>query len=363
MQLLLQGLLRRRWRAPLLLAASSILASPAWAKGGVDMPAVPTTSLSGVIATDWQLGTAGFHAPLPASEQPATAANDVPEFAANDPLDSSVPGELQNSTQQDPRYRTFGSRVGAVKWETAGIFSLLTAVHIGNVANERQSFRFQDEGLFGKDTANLGLDKLAHAYNTYLISEVLYRRMERKTGGGPASAVTAAVLGSGLQIYAEIYDGLHAGSGFSVADVGFNMSGAAFSALRNTVPGLKEKLDFRIMIVPNNDFYTRQGKKHFEQEHFIMALKLAGFAGLRNSPLRFVELHAGYRAKDFTIPERLAGVRPQRLPFLGVGFNFAELFLKGRQSFPASAARTILQYYQLPYTAVHVDLPTGKLSP
>ncbi|QNE33429.1 DUF2279 domain-containing protein [Sphingomonas sp. NBWT7] len=266
-------------------------------------------------------------------------------------------------TSADTRYHTFGARVGAVKWETLGIFALLTAGNIGKVIDEPQSFRFQDEGLFGKNTGSLGIDKLAHSYNTYLISEILYRRMERKTGGGAASAVTAAVLGSGLQIYGEIYDGVHAGSGFSVADVGFNLAGAAFSVARNTVPGLKAKLDFRIMIVPNDDFYTRSGKKHFEQQHFLLALKLAGFDALRATPLRFFELHAGYHAKDFTIPDRLAGVTPKRLPFVGVGFNFAELLFKGREGWLSKAARTGLQYYQIPYTAVHVDLPTGRLSP
>lgn len=348
------------WRCGLLLAGSLPLATSAWASGaaaGSDS-ALSMAPRVDPIFTDWRL------------EDGAAASDLFLAAPATGNTDSSLAsvGSLSLAAQDlkvppDPRYRTFGGRVGAVKWETIGIAALLTATNIEKVIDDPQSFRFQDEGLFGKDTGTLGVDKLAHAYNTYLISEILYMRMERKTGGGTPSAVTAAVLGSGLQIYAELFDAFHAGSGFSVGDVAFNMGGAAFSVLRNSVPGVKSKLDFRIMIVPNDDFYTPRGKKHFEQQHFLFALKLSGFEKLRNSPLRFLELHAGYRAKDFTIPDRLAGITPQRLPFLGVGFNFSELFFNKRKGWLSKAARTGLQYYQIPYTAVHVDLPTGRLSP
>lgn len=346
---------------------SCVAASPVWAlqtqSATISPQSGPGDAATGLIATNWQLGDGGFR---PAIEAAAPSNFVDVASAAESPVAGPSPpvtdGQAAVRPEPDPRYRSFIGRVGAVKWEFGAALAVMTAINVGKVNGESQPFRFSNEGLFGKDTANLGLDKLAHAYNTYLLSEIFYRRMERKTGGGLGSAVTAAVLGSGLQIYAEVFDGFHRGAGFSAADVGFNVGGAAFSVLRNSVPGLKEKLDFRIMIVPNDDFYTFQGKKHFEQEHFLLALKLAGFEKLRNGPLRFLELHVGYHAKDFTIPDRLAGIEPKRLPFMGVGFNFAELF-RTRRSWIAKAARTTLQYVQVPYTSIHVDLPTGRLSP
>ncbi len=255
----------------------------------------------------------------------------------------------------DLRYRSFGSRVGTVKWETAAIFAVITATNIGKVIDDPQSFRFQDEGFFGKNTADLGVDKLAHSFNTYLFSEILYRRMARKTGGGPASAVTAAALGAGLQLYGELYDAVHAGSGFSLQDTAFNFAGAGFSVLRNSVPGLKEKVDFRISIVPNHEIYTFQGKEHFEQERFLLAFKASGFSGINRTPLRFLEFQVGYYAKNFTLADRRNGVIPQRKPFIGLGVNFAELFFKRTRSPVGRAARTVLEYFQIPYTALKLD--------
>lgn len=348
-----------------LLIAGLASATPAYA-AETEALTGPTSAVqagaTSEIDSEWRLESRPYHVAGESDDAsfPAESVRLIPvalNLAVAEPERSTT-----NVGQADPRYRSFDARVGAVKWETAGIFALLTAGNIRKVIDEPQSFRFQDEGLFGKNTADLGVDKLAHSFNTYLISEILYRRMERKSGGGLPSAVTSAVLASGLQIYGEVYDGLHKGSGFSWGDVGFNVAGAGFSVLRNTVPGLKAKLDFRIMIVPNENVYTYQGKRHFEQQHFLLALKLAGFDRLRNSPLRFLEVHVGYHAKDFTIGERLAGVEPKRLPFVGLGFNFAQLF-RSPQTWVAKAARTTLQYYQIPYTSLHVDLPTGRLSP
>lgn len=350
-------------RFPVFFAFVACFSSPAFAQDGQTL--VLGDSKEVPIATSWTLERTvtsevpiayGLSTVLPA----VGAAVQLPATEERSHIDALSNDEAE---RLNGRYGSFVGRVGAVKWEAAGIFALLTATNIGKVIDEPQSFHFQDEGFFGKNTADLGVDKLAHSYNSYLISEILYRRMQRKTGGGRDSAITAAALGFGLQAYGEIYDGLHAGSGFSLGDVGFNLAGAVFSAARNSIPGLQEKLDFRIMIVPNHDFYTREGKEHFEQEHFLLALKLAGFDRFHNSPLRFLELHVGYHAKDFTIADRLAGVQPKRLPFVGFGFNFSELFLKQRRSAIARSARTVLEYFQVPYTAVHLDLPTGRLSP
>jgi len=49
-------------------------------------------------------------------------------------------------------------------------------------------------------------------------------------------------------------------SGFSVQDVIFNTGGATFTVLRHTAPGLEEKLDFRLLMMPNSNVYTFKGK-------------------------------------------------------------------------------------------------------
>jgi len=148
------------------------------------------------------------------------------------------------------------------------------------------------------------IDKLTHAFNAYLFAEFLGARIARKTDDRAAAALPAAMLSTALQFYGELWDGHKTDSGFSYQDIVFNTAGAAFSVLRHTVPGLEEKLDFRLMMVPNSNVYSFKGKRHYEQQHFLLSLELAGFRKLEASPLQLVELQVGYRGKDFTLPRR-----------------------------------------------------------
>jgi hypothetical protein len=110
------------------------------------------------IDADWQ----------PAVERPAALPTDPPHAA--DPSDIDTRPHL-----------SFGERVGAAKWEAAGLFGYMTVTQIA-VTKGTRSFHFQDEGWFGKDTTNLGIDKLTHAFNSYMLAELLHWRISRKTG-------------------------------------------------------------------------------------------------------------------------------------------------------------------------------------
>lgn len=278
---------------------------------------------------------------------------------ASEPTPSAQPfGPAQDvaapAIAPERRSPSFGAEVGAVKWEAGALFAYMTATQIA-VTKKTEGFHFQDEGWFGKDTTNLGVDKLTHAYNSYLIAEFLQSRIARKTGVKGSGAVTAAVLASGLMIYSELYDAHKVTSGFSIQDVLFNTGGAAFSVARNTVPGLERKLDFRLLLIPNSDIYTFKGKRHYAQQRFMLALKLSGFEGMERSPLRFLELHAGYHASGFTGPDRARGETPRRRIFYGVGVNLKELFFKSPRSTAGRIAGQALDYLQVPYTAIHIE--------
>ena len=251
---------------------------------------------------------------------------------------------------------SFGDHFRSVRTEMALAFGYMTAVNLIKIAargGASTDFKFHDEGLFGTDTRELGVDKLVHAHNTYLLSELIGARIRKKTGTTRGTALSGALLGSGLMLYSEIYDGFKKGFGFY--DVAFNSMGAAFSVVRNTVPGLEEKLDFRALIIPNRQIYSPTGKEHYRQLRYMFALELGGFEGLRRSPLRFVELHAGYYGKGFTAREEDRGERPQRKLFVGVGLNLNELlFRRNPRTKFGRAASQLLDYWQPPYTYVHV---------
>jgi len=315
-----------------LIAAGNAAPLPAVADAAWTLPPTSTGDPIQPIAIDWQPPADGLSGP-PVPE---------PTLAAD------------GRAVDDRPHLSFGARAAAAKWETAAIFGYMTATQIA-VTKGTRSFHFQNEGWFGKDTTNLGVDKLTHAFNSYMLAELLHWRISRKTGDAYGSAATAAVLASGLMIYSELYDAHKKSSGFSVQDVLSNSAGAAFSALRNTVPGLKEKLDFRLLLVPNSDVITLKGKRHYEQQRYLMALQLAGFDEFRQSPLRFVELQAGYRASGFTNPQRQRGEPLRRSVFLGVGLNLNELFFRDTHSGPGHVAGQALNYLQVPYTAFYVD--------
>jgi hypothetical protein len=252
-------------------------------------------------------------------------------------------------------YRTFGSKVGKVKWETLGLLGYFTVVNSPKLFKPMESFHFKNEGWFGKSTANIGVDKLTHAFDSYLLAEFLHARLHRKTDGASGDALTASVLASGLMIYSELSDGIEADGGFSYEDVIANTAGAAFSALRNSVPGLRDKLDFRLLYMPGPDIYTRTGKQHYEEQRYLFALQLSGFEAFKNTPLRLVELHAGYYASGFTNEDRAKGEIPKRHLFFGIGLNVRELFFRNPESRVGRTAATALDYFQIPYTAAHWD--------
>ena len=251
------------------------------------------------------------------------------------------------------RFNSFGAQLASVKWEMAAITGYYTAINGHKLFKDPVAPHVHKEGWFGKSTANLGVDKLAHAYSAYILSEIIHARLRRKTDDAPGIALTAAVLGSATMLYTELWDSIESDGGWSWEDVAFNSMGAGFSLLRNSIPELDKKLDFRLMIMPNSDIVTVAGKRHFEQQHYFFALKLAGFAALERSPLRFAELHLGYYGKDFTIEERARGVEPKRRIFVGVGINLRELFFKHARSPVGRAAGDVLDYFQPPYTALH----------
>ena len=266
-------------------------------------------------------------------------------------------GDYRFNSDVPPRaYASFGEDVKAIKWEFAAVAGYYTAINAPKLLKDPRWPTTQKEGWFGHSTQNLGVDKLAHAYSSYIISELLYSRIKRKVGNAPGIELTAAALASGIMLWSEVFDSIEPSGGWSWEDVTFNSLGAGFSAMRNSVPGLDDKLDFRLMIEPNEDIYTLKGKEHFRQQRYLFALKLAGFKTFERSPLRFVELHLGYRADGFSNEDRAAGIRSKRHVFAGLGINLKELLFKDARTRKGRAVGEVLTYFQPPFTGIHHDL-------
>ena len=217
----------------------------------------------------------------------------------------------------------------------------------------KQKFHFEDEGWFGKDTYALGMDKLGHAYGGYLYSDYFTQRIAHSSGDSTGAGITGAILGFGMQSVVEILDGFSSDYGFSNSDLIADGVGAGFSMLRSTVPGLSSKLDFRMEYNP-----WATGSQEFSpfndytSQKYLLALKLSGFEQFQDTPLRFVELQAGYFARGFGQKGQPATSELRREPYVAIGFNFAELFEAEsvRHTAPAEFAQRAFEVFQVPYS-------------
>jgi hypothetical protein len=91
----------------------------------------------------------------------------------------------------------------------------------------------------------------------------------------------------------------------------------------------------------------------YVNQRYFLALKLSGFEQVRNTPLRFLELHGGYHARGFTREEEERGKPLQRRLFFGAGLNVSELLFGRRRGGFARAGKSLLEYLQPPYAAIH----------
>jgi hypothetical protein len=238
----------------------------------------------------------------------------------------------------------------SVRWDLAAVVGGISIFGIAKWNWGSSDFNFNNEGWFGEDTGSLGMDKLGHAFTTYLLTEYLTQRILQESVDPRGAAFTAAGLAMGVFTYVEILDGFSGDHGFSTEDLIADAAGAAFSILRSTVPGLSEKLDFRIEYIPSGNDKISPVSDYSGQK-YLMVLKLAGFEPIADTPLRFIELQAGYYARGFTDEERKDGDELRREPYVAIGFNLQELFAN-QDSVVALMAQRGLEYVQVPYTYV-----------
>ena len=155
--------------------------------------------------------------------------------------------------------------------------------------------------------------------------------------------------------YVEVLDGFSEDHGFSYEDMIVDAAGIAFSVLRNKVPGLAEKVDFRLEWFPSDRDGLSGPVTDYMGQKYLLAIKPAGFEGLRDTPLRFTELHLGYYARGFKNERK---EERERNLYVGLGLNLGEIYeavTNDDRSLPSQAVRTGLEYIQVPYTYLPVE--------
>ncbi len=250
------------------------------------------------------------------------------------------------------RWSTFTSDVATIPWQTTALVAGIGVLGVVSWDWGSTSFNFNNEGFFGHDTGSFGMDKLGHAYSTYVIADFLAYSMQAN-GASNNAHYNGALLSWIMMLGVEVFDGFSDDHGFAYEDLIFNGLGAGFSALRNAVPGLREKLDFRLEYIPSGNTDGFHPVTDYSGQKYLLALKWGGFDCCSQTPLRFLEFQAGYFARGITDDEKARGEPARKEPYLAVGLNLSELLFGrtriGKTAIGRHAAR-FLEYVQIPYT-------------
>lgn len=204
---------------------------------------------------------------------------------------------------------------------------------------------YDSEGWFGEDTQEGGMDKLGHAYLSYVYTHG-FSWLYRRWGYEPEKAARYGAFSAfGVQTFMELGDSISR-YGFSYEDSIMNLVGTGFGYLTLRYPELSRKLDFRVELTPEfnkSDVFT-----DYEQQKYLLALKLDGFKTLERTPLRFFELHLGYYARGYSEPPPTPR---ERNVYVGIGINVSSFFRRHGWT----KTGTVLRYVQLPYTSIRAE--------
>ncbi|HKY34764.1 MAG TPA: DUF2279 domain-containing protein [Polyangiaceae bacterium] len=253
----------------------------------------------------------------PASAQPKQAPAAPEPSAWLGPSSRLVP-------EPRPRYVGLIESARSVPLESLGLIALITYTGFKDWNWGSAAFRLSSEGWFGMKTGSGGLDKIGHAYATYMVSELLYWRLRSTHDDDHVVSLYPALFGTALYQYIELFDGYSKDHGYAYEDVIMNTAGVALSLLRNSFPVLRKVLDFRLLYYPSGG-RTFQPMIDYEGQKFFGVVKLAGIPGLARTPARYVELLGGFYTRGF--PRYADADEKSKHYLLGVGLSLPATIL------------------------------------
>lgn len=232
------------------------------------------------------------------------------------------------------------ARMTLSRWAGAGV---IAAWGLVNWDYGERSLHGANEDWFGAGTPEGGADKAGHLYTSYLMTRA-FTGLYRHWGAGETQAAREAVFSSLLLTgFMELGDGFSP-YGASHEDMVMNIAGSLLGHQLATHEDWARRVDMRMEYLPG---HASDPLTDYSNARYLMVLKLNGFTSLADSPLRWLELHAGYYARGYDSGQE----RDQRFTYVGLGLNLS--LLLRRQGWSRTA--TTLQYYQIPGTSLRAD--------
>ena len=207
----------------------------------------------------------------------------------------------------------------------------------------------KSEGWFANNTDEGGVDKLGHLYSSYVTSHGLSSLYESWCFKKHDAALYGALTSFSILSYMEIGDSF-SDYGFSYEDFVMNALGSVAGYFLYENPSLARKIDIRweYGFHPTDSDLTTD----YENSKYLLALKLNGFESMRQSWLKYLELHFGYYTRGFDDPV----ASKERNVYFGLGFNLTDLFRRSGHKKTAA----FLNYFQLPGTYVEFEKDLNK---
>jgi hypothetical protein len=252
--------------------------------------------------------------------------------------------------RQDPRLEHVSvfDAARSLPLESVGLLALVTYTGFKDWKWGTASFRFNSEGWFGMKTGSGGLDKLGHAYGSYMASELLFWRLRSTHGDRQVASFYPALFGTLLYQYIEFFDGYSVDHGYSYEDTIMDGVGVGLSFLRQRFPRLGRLFDYRLFYYPSGG-RSFQPMIDYQGQKFFGVVKLAGIPGLERTPFRYLEILTGYYTRGF--PRYAQAREKSEHVVIGVGLSLSESILAPldqARGEPFSFLNLASNYFQTP---------------
>jgi hypothetical protein len=163
------------------------------------------------------------------------------------------------------------------------------------------------------------MDKLGHAYGTYLTTEFLYLRLRTRYGADAPVTLYPPLFSWLVMLYVEVFDGFSVDHGFAYEDIVMNAAGSTGSFLRHAVPDVGRVIDYRLEYYPSGHGAGFHPIIDYAGQKFLLAFRPGNLEPLKWSVARFVELYLGYTTRGFRKQDPRTD-RVRRL-YVGVGVD------------------------------------------
>jgi len=237
------------------------------------------------------------------------------------------------------------SREKKVLAVNAGGILLITAWGVANWDYGDRSPHAMDERWFSRNTKVGGADKLGHFQFNYTLTHGLSYLYEHWGYEQERAAFWGGISSFGLMGFMEAGDSF-SDYGFSHEDFLMNSLGSLVGYYFYLHPEISSKIDFRVEYdfdFSKADFFT-----DYENQKYLLAVKLAGFDFIENELFKYLELHLGYYTRGYDDNPPID--REQNL-YCGIGINLSRVFEK----MSCKKTAKVLQYIQIPHTYLTVE--------